>query len=105
MHILIHIIMEINRKLYILRVSFPDCAQGLRLSLYIGLHALSARLSTKKEVAGDPNNHALGVKLAKMLDIPGIAHRNVILGLHTDCTGPGDSYYPIRAFPLWRQLV
>ena len=27
------------------------------------------------------------------------------LGLQADCAGPGDSYYPIRAFPLWRQLV
>ena len=40
-----------------------------------------------------------------MLDIPGIAHRNAIFGLHADCAGPGDSYYPIRAFPLWCQLV
>ena len=22
-----------------------------------------------------------------------------------DCTGSGDSYYPVRAFPLWCQLV
>ena len=30
---------------------------------------------------------------------------NNIFGLEADCAGPGDSYYPIRAFPLWRQLV
>ena len=56
-------------------------------------------------VAGAPGNHALGVKLAKMFDIPGLAHRNAIFGLQADCAGPGDSYYPIRAFRLWRQLV
>ena len=32
-------------------------------------------------------------------------HLNAIFGLQTDCTRPGDSYYPVRAFPLWRQLV
>ena len=40
-----------------------------------------------------------------MLDVPGVAHWNGIFGLQADCAGPGDSYYPIRAFPLWRQLV
>ena len=40
-----------------------------------------------------------------MLDVPGVAHRDSIFGLQADCAGPGDSYYPIRAFPLWRQLV
>ena len=40
-----------------------------------------------------------------MLDVLGVAHWNGIFGLQADCTGPGDSYYPIRAFPLWRQLV
>ena len=56
-------------------------------------------------VAGAPGNRALGVKLAKMFDVPGIAHRNAILGLQADFAGPGDSYYPIRAFPLLCQLV
>ena len=40
-----------------------------------------------------------------MLNVPGVTHRNDIFGLLADCAGPGDSYYPIRAFPLWRQLV
>ena len=40
-----------------------------------------------------------------MLDVPGVAHWNGIFGLQTDCAGPGDSCYPIRAFPLRRQLV
>ena len=56
-------------------------------------------------VVGASDNRALGVKLAKMFDILGIAHQNAIFGLQADCAGPGDSYYPIRAFPLWRQLV
>ena len=55
--------------------------------------------------AGAPAIRALGGELAKMFGIPGIAHRNAILGLQADYTGPGDLYYPIRAFPLWRQLV
>ena len=54
---------------------------------------------------GAPGNHALWVKLAKMFDIPRVAHWNAIFRLQVDCVGPGDSYYPIRAFPLWRQLV
>ena len=59
----------------------------------------------KRWLAGRPGSRALWVKLAKMFDVPGIAHWDNIFGLQADCTGPGDSYYPIRAFPLWRQLV
>ena len=55
-------------------------AQGLRLALYIGLHALPARL-VQKGVSGAPSNRTLWVKLTKMFDIPGIAHRNAIFGL------------------------
>ena len=40
-----------------------------------------------------------------MLNVPGVTHQNGIFGLQADCAGPGDSYYPIRALPLWRQLV
>ena len=40
-----------------------------------------------------------------MLNVPGVTHRNGIFGLQADCAGPGDSYYPIRAFPLRRLLV
>ena len=40
-----------------------------------------------------------------MLNVPRVTHRNGIFGLQADCAGPGDSYYPIRAFPLRRQLV
>ena len=59
----------------------------------------------KRWSAGRPGNRALWVKLAKMFDVPGVAHWNTIFGPQADCAGPGDSYYPIRAFPLWRQLV
>ena len=52
-----------------------------------------------------PGSRALWVKLAEMLDVPGVAHWNGIFGLQPDCAGPGDSCYPIRAFPLWCQLV
>ena len=61
--------------------------------------------SYKRWLAGGPGNRALWVKLAKMFDVPGVAHQNSIFGLQADCAGPGDSYYPIRAFPLRRQLV
>ena len=59
----------------------------------------------KRWFAGGPGNRALWVKLAKMFNVPGVAHWNSIFGLQADCAGPGDSYYPIRAFPLRRQLV
>ena len=60
----------------------------------------------KKVVAGTgSDNRALRVKLTKMLNVPGVAHRNAIFGLKADSAGLGDSCYPIRAFPLWRQLV
>ena len=59
----------------------------------------------KRWFAGEPGNCALWVKLAKVFDVLGVAHWNTIFGLQADCAGPGDSYYPIRAFPLWRQLV
>ena len=59
----------------------------------------------KRWFAGGPGNRALWVKLAKMFNVPGVAHWNSIFGLQADCDGLGDSYYPIRAFPLRRQLV
>ena len=66
---------------------------------------LVARL-VQKVVAGEgPDNRVLWVKLMKMFDIPGVAHWNAIFGLQADSARPGDSYYPIRAFPLRRQLV
>ena len=65
---------------------------------------MPARL-VQKGVARAPDNRTLRVKLVKMFDIPGVAHWNAIFSLQADCTGPGDSYYPIRAFPLWHQLV
>ena len=40
-----------------------------------------------------------------MFNVPGVAHRNAIFGLKADSAGPCDSFHPIRAFPLQRQLV
>src|SRR3954467_15129684 len=51
------------------------------------------------------NNRALRVKLTKMLNILGVAHRNAIFGLKADSARPSDSFHPVRAFPLLRQLV
>ena len=80
-------------------------AWGLRPALYEGLHATAARL-VQKVVAGKASgNRALRVKLMKMLNVPGIAHRNAIFGLKEDSSRPSDSFHPVRAFPLRRQLV
>src|SRR4051812_28945704 len=60
----------------------------------------------KRVVAGSgSDNRALRVKLAKVLNIPGVAHRNAIFGLKADSARPSDSFHPVRAFPLRRQLV
>src|SRR3954470_7347267 len=60
----------------------------------------------KPVVAGaDHGNRALWVKLAKMLYVPGVAHWYAFFGLEADSAGPRDLSHPIRAFPLWRQLV
>ena len=59
----------------------------------------------KRWLAGGPDKLRLMGKTYKMLDVPEVAHWDNIFGLQADCAGPGDSYYPIRAFPLWCQLV
>ena len=66
---------------------------------------MPTRLVQKVVCRGGPASRASWVKRAKMLNVPGVTHRNSIFGLQADCVGPGDSYYPIRAFPLRRQLV
>ena len=50
-------------------------ARGLRPALYKGLHATAAKLVQKVVAGADHGNRALRVKLAKMLYVPGIAHR------------------------------
>ena len=80
-------------------------ARGLRPALYKGLHATAARLVQKGGCRTGSDNRALWVKLTKMLDVPGVAHRNAIFGLKADSARPSDSFHPIRAFPLRRQLV
>ena len=80
-------------------------ARDLRPALYKGLHATAARLVQKGGCRTGSDNRALRVKLTKTLDVPGVAHWNAIFSLKADSAGPGDLYYPIRAFPLWRQLV
>src|SRR3954463_9457896 len=59
----------------------------------------------KRWLAGGPGKPRLTGKTCEDAQCPGVTHRNDIFGLQADCAGPGDSYYPIRAFPLWRQLV
>src|SRR3954466_13594761 len=80
-------------------------AHGLRLALYKGLHATAARLLQNGGCRTGSDNRALRVKLTKMLDVPGVAHRKAILGLKADIARPSDSFHPVRAFPLRRQLV
>ena len=59
----------------------------------------------KRWFAGGPGNRVLWVKLAKMFNVLGVSHWNTIFGFQADYAEPDDSYYPIRAFPLRRQLV
>ena len=80
-------------------------ARDLRPALYKGLHATAARLVQKVVARTRSGNRALWVKFTKILYVPGIAHRKAIFGLKADSAGPSDSFHPIRAFPLWRQLV
>ena len=80
-------------------------ARGLRPTLYKGLHATAARLVQKVVAGTGSGNRALRVKLTKMLNVPGVAHRNAIFGLKADSARPSDSFHPVRAFPLRRQLV
>src|SRR3954470_17678666 len=80
-------------------------AQGLRLALYRGLYATAARLVQKVVAGTGSGNRALRVKLKKMLNVPGVAHRNAIFSLKADSARPSDSFHPVRAFPLRRQLV
>ena len=80
-------------------------ARDLRPALYKGLHATSARLVQKVVAITGSGNRALRVKLTKMLNVPGVAHRNAIFGLKADNARPSDSFHPVRAFPLRRQLV
>ena len=80
-------------------------ARVLRPASYKGLNATSARLVQKVFARTGSGNRALPVKLTKMLNVPGVAHRNAIFGLKADSARPSDSFYPVRAFPLWRQLV
>ena len=80
-------------------------ARDLRPALYKGLHATAARLVQKVVAGTGSGNRALREKLMKMFYVPGVAHRNAIFGLKADSARPSDSFHPIRAFPLWRQLV
>ena len=80
-------------------------ARVLRPALYKGLHATSARLVQKVVAGTGSGNRALQVKLTKMVNVPGVAHWSAIFGLKADSARPSDSFHPVRAFPLWRQLV
>ena len=74
-------------------------------ALYKGLHATAARLVQKVVAGAGSGNRALWVKLTKMLNVPGVAHRNAIFGLKAESARPSDSFHPVRAFPLRCQLV
>ena len=80
-------------------------ARGLRPASYEGLHAAAARLVQKVVAGTGSGNRALRGKLTKMLNVPGVTHRIAIFGLKADSARPSDSFHPVRAFPLRRQLV
>ena len=67
-------------------------ARGLRPDLYKGLHATSARLVQKVVAGTGSGNRALRVKLTKMLNVPGVAHRDAIFGLKADSARPSDCF-------------
>ncbi len=66
---------------------------------------MPARLVQKVVVGTGSGNCALWVKLTKMLNVAGVAHRKAIFGLKADSARPSDSFHPVRAFPLRLQLV
>src|SRR4051812_23692433 len=59
----------------------------------------------KRWLAGGPGKPRLTGKTCEDAQCSRSYSPNGIFGLQADCVGLGDSYYPIRAFPLWRQLV
>src|SRR3954471_19312822 len=65
----------------------------------------SGKTCTKRWLSDRVRQPRLMGKLTKMLDVPGVAHRKAIFGLKADGARPSDSFHPIRAFPLRRQLV
>ena len=80
-------------------------ARDLRSALYKGLHATAARL-VQKVVAGiGSGNRALRVKLTKMLNIPGAAHRNAIFSLKAESARLSDPFHPVRAFHFGVNLL
>ena len=67
-------------------------ARGLHPALYKGLHATAARL-VQKAVAGKASgNRALWVKLTKMFNVPGVAHRNAIFCLKANIARPSTRF-------------
>ena len=86
-----------QRFIYLCSGSAPGSVQRL--------HATAARLVQKGGCRTGSDNRALRVKLTKMLNVPGVAHRSAIFGLKVDSPRTSDSFHPVRAFPLRRQLV
>ena len=76
MHIYKH---ENEQELYILKLI--ELRTGSVPGSVHRVICLAGKASTKKGVARGPGNHASCVKLAKMFDIPGVAHWNTILDL------------------------
>ena len=74
---------------------------------FVGHMSTSTGLLARKKTdrRPDPGKPHLMGKTCEDVRCLGVAHQNTIFGLQADCTGPGDSYYPIRALPLRRQLV
>ena len=84
-------------ELYLCTGSAPGFVQ--RITCNIG------KTGTKGGCRNGFRQPRLWVKLTKMLNVPGVAHRNAIFGLKADSAGPSDSFHPVRAFPLRCQLV
>src|SRR3954466_5271243 len=86
-----------EHELYLCTGSAPGFVQRITCN--------SGKTCTKGGCGTGSGNRALRVKLTKMVNVPGVAHRNAIFGLKADSATPSDSFHPVRAFPLRRQLV
>src|SRR3990170_7739389 len=104
-HAYIYIYIHENRQRKSTTLRFIQLRTGSAPGFVQRITCLAGNTRTKGWLPGAPGNRASWVELTKMFDIPGITQWKAIFGLQTDSARPGDSHYPIRAFPPRRQLV
>jgi len=92
----------IRQHLYRMALPGPCRSVTLPQALDSGRQLPAGRIAIMARIF---DNYSLWVELAKVLDIPGVAHRQALFGLQANSAKPGDSHYPVRVFPLRCQLV